>query len=112
MALVVSQNDDSGGTSQSRLEFVLESTGSHTPSWPTAFDQGQGQSPQQLQVTATTGRRSYQFLSVKPGPCNNPQAPDLVVATPNLSDTTVRPGQSLAIDTTVRNSGQSTAAAS
>jgi hypothetical protein len=90
---IYSQNDDFQDKSRSLIEVELDSNGSYTV-WPTAFDQGD-----------TTGNYT---LSLE---CNNPAAPDLASDTPGLGATTVRPGQSLAINTTVRNNGRSTAEA-
>jgi len=71
---------------------VLASTGTYTV-WPTAFSQGAG--------------GSYQ-LNLE---CNNPQAPDLQVDSPQLSTATLRSGQSLNIRTQARNNGGFTAGA-
>jgi hypothetical protein len=82
---IVAENDDSGNSS-SQLEVVLENTGTYTV-WPTGFNQGTG--------------GQYQ-LSLD---CDNPQAPDLEVDKPELSVTSLRPGQSLNIRTEARNAG-------
>ena len=86
------ENDDSGNTTGSRVEVVLERAGTYTV-WPTAFARGTG--------------GSYQ-LDLD---CNNPQAPDLEADKPVLSASALRSGQSLDISTEVRNKGGFTAAA-
>jgi hypothetical protein len=89
---VISQNDNYQDPANSRVEVELPVSGDYAV-WPTSFDQG-------AQVTG-----SY-TMSVA---CNNPDAPDWAVEPPDLGSDTVRNGQSLSIQTTVRNGGNSTA---
>jgi len=88
---VVGENDDYQGRTRSRLEYVLERTGTFR-AWPTSFTQGQDQGG------------SYDVKL----DCNSPAAPDLVVNQPEVSATSVRPGQNLSITTQVRNQGSGT----
>jgi hypothetical protein len=83
---IVAESDDSGGIAGSRMEVVLERSGTYTV-WPSAFDQGE------------TGSYEVELE------CNNPQAPDLAVDEPELSVSSLRAGQSLNIRTQVRNRG-------
>ena len=91
MGEIVAENDDSG-ISSSRMEVVLESTGTYTV-WPSGFHQGTGG---QYQVSLD---------------CDNPQAPNLEVDKPELSVTSLRSGQSLNIRTEARNTGGLTSVA-
>ena len=90
---VVAENDDSSSTGGSRLEVMLEQSGTYTV-WPTAFASG--------------ASGSYQVVLE----CNNPQAPDLEVDKPTLSSTNIRSGQSVSVRTQTRNKGGFTAGSS
>ena len=83
---VIGENDDFEDKEHSRYEQLLDVTGVYTV-WPTAFDQEKG--------------GSYD-LSLG---CNVPLAPDLVVAKPEISTTTARPGQSVVVTTAASNQG-------
>ena len=83
---LAAENDDFQGLGHSRVEHVLEHSGTYRV-WPSAHAQGQG--------------GSYQLNLI----CNAPAVPDLAVATPQLSATTVRPGQNLSLATQVLNQG-------
>jgi len=87
------ENDDSGDTGHSRLEYVLQETGKYSV-WPSAHDQGQGGN-YKLSLT-----------------CNAPSAPDLKADAPQLDATTLRPGQSLMLSTEVLNQGNEDSASS
>jgi hypothetical protein len=90
--LLSQENDDFEDKSKSRIELVLEQSGSYTV-WPTAFGQDDS--------------GSYELQLI----CNQPVSPDLEVDQPVLSATSLRPGQSLGIETHVRNKGGSEAEA-
>lgn len=83
---ILAVNDDFGGGTDSRIEWVLTQSGEHTV-WPTAFEQGQGGN-YELDLT-----------------CDEPDSPDLEVSQLTLSTTTVRPGQSLSVAAQVSNRG-------
>ncbi len=83
---VVGENDDFQDSDHSRIEHVLEQSGTYHV-WPAAHTQGQG-GDYELNLT-----------------CNAPAAPDLLVDTPQLSTTKLRPGQNLSLTTQVFNQG-------
>ncbi|RKZ03324.1 hypothetical protein DRQ25_17860 [Candidatus Fermentibacteria bacterium] len=90
---VIGENDDYQSSTQSRHEQVLESTGKYQV-WPTVFLKVGQQGSYQLTLT-----------------CNAPSAPDLVVETPQVSDSQVRPGQSVTVSTNASNTGSDTSQA-
>lgn len=83
---VAGENDDFQSSEHSRIEHVLEHSGTYQV-WASAHAQGQG--------------GSYQ-LNFN---CNAPAGPDLLVEAPQLSATTVRPGQYLSFTTQILNQG-------
>jgi len=91
--VVTVENDDFLDQTQSRFEQVLDRTGRYQV-WPAAFFKMGTLGSYELQLT-----------------CNATSAPDLVVETPQLSDATVRPGQSVTVSTQVSNAGNGAAQA-
>jgi hypothetical protein len=83
---VLGANDDFGDEAGSRIEVVLDQSGSFTV-WPTAFDQGDG--------------GNYELNLA----CNQLSSADLEVDQQVLSSTSLRPGQSISVSTQVRNKG-------
>jgi hypothetical protein len=88
----IKENDDYFNKRRSRLEHVLERSGTHTI-WTTTYSQ----------AISPNASGDYELtLGCDP---SSSSAPDLVVNTPQVSPTTLRPGQNLSVTTQARNQG-------